>query len=200
MADYYGADYRGATENFYPKAASRKRRAWVRALRFLKYVRRGKRVIDLGCGGGFMADAFRRWGADSHGVDISENSIAYARRHFPQCSFFCDSFEGLGARGLTFDFIFSSELMEHIAGTAPVMEMIVSLSKPGTVVYVATPDAGHPTVRDDLMSWQDICPPEHVQWFDQRNMTLLFEKYGFRHLKTNAKKSPALSMFFIREV
>ena len=199
LAAYYGAGYRAASADFYPKAASRIRRSRVRALRFVKHAHWRKRVIDLGCGGGFMADAFRRCGADAHGLDISENSIAYARRRFPKCTFFRETFAAFGARGLTFDFIFSSELMEHIAGTAEVMALIVALSRPGTVVYVATPDAGHPAVPANLLEWPDICPPEHLQWFDRRNMTLLFEKHGFAPLKTYAKKSPALSMLFVRQ-
>lgn len=199
LAAYYGGGYREAAPDFYPKAASRRRRSWLRALKFLQYARPGKSVIDLGCGGGFMVEAFRRLGARAYGMDINENSIAYARAQFPKATFFCASFEAVAAMGLNFDFIFSSELMEHIAGTQALMEMIVALSKPGTVVYVATPDAGHPAVPKELMTWSDICPPEHLQWFDRRNMRLLFENHGFRHLKTRRKKSPALSMLFVRQ-
>jgi len=192
---FYSANYRGASAGHYPKLKSRKRRAFVKSLRFLKYVR-GKRTLDIGCGGGVMADAFRRLGAESHGIDISENSIAFARKNFPRCTFYCEDFETLARRGLTFDFMFTSELMEHLAGPHACLRLIAAASRPGTVVYVAAPDAGHAAVPADLTQWIDLCPPEHLQWFNRPNMALLFDGYGFDLVKAFPKKAAALSLLF----
>lgn len=195
IAAFYSANYRGASAGFYPKLKSRKRRAFVKSLRFLRYVR-GRRTLDIGCGGGIMADAFRRLGADSHGLDISENSIAFARNAFPKCTFYCEDFETMARRGLKFDFMFTSELMEHLAGPHPCMRLIAAAAEPGTIVYVAAPDSGHEEVPAELTEWVDLCPPEHLQWMNRENMALLFREYGFDLVKAFPKKSAALSLLF----
>lgn len=195
ITDFYNKDYRSIDINFYPKARSRQRRAFIKSFRFWKYLF-NKRALDIGCGGGFMANAFRRLGAEAHGMDISENSIAYARNRFPDCTFHCESFDSMAKSDLVFDFIFTTELLEHISGTREFMDLIVSISRPGTIIYLATPDAGHEAVPADLLSWTDICPPTHIQWFNQSNMEQLFGDYGFKLIKAFRKKDPALSMLF----
>lgn len=195
MTRYYATDYRGASADFYPKIKSRKRRAILRSLRFLRFAYR-KKVLDIGCGSGVMVNAFRRLGADARGVDISENSIQFARRHFPDCTFYCESFDDMGRRDIRFDFMFTSEMMEHIAGPHECLRMIDALSGPGTVAYVATPDTGHAAVPDDTLTWGEICPPEHLQWFNRSNLARLFDGYGFDLLGAYRKRTPALSMLF----
>ena len=194
---YYSNNYRGEDINFYPKARSRQRRALLKSIRFWRYLF-NKRALDIGCGGGFMVNSFRLLGAEAHGMDISQNSIAYAKNRFPECTFHCENFNSMGESDLVFDFIFTTELLEHIPGTRDLMGMIVSISKPGTIVYLSTPDSGHNAVPADLTSWREICPPEHIQWFNQSNMTRLFRSYGFKLVKAFSKKSCALSMLFQR--
>ncbi|MCH9052395.1 MAG: class I SAM-dependent methyltransferase [Proteobacteria bacterium] len=195
LTGYYSSNYRGASANYYPKLKSRKRRALVKSLRFFRYVYR-KKVLDIGCGGGVMVNAFRRLGADAHGADISWNSIQFARQKFPRCTFYCENFDVMRRRHIRFDFMFTSELMEHVAGPHECLRMIDALSKPGTVVYVATPDAGHAAVPEDIFAWEDLCPPEHLQWFNQSNLAKVFDAYGFDLLKAYHKKTPALSLLF----
>jgi SAM-dependent methyltransferase len=193
--EFYASDYLDADAKFYPKLNSRKRRAFMKALRFL-HLTYGKKVLDLGCGGGVMAERFRRFGADSYGIDISDNSIDFARSHFPKCSFFCGSFDQFLKRNITFDFIFTTDVMEHLPGPHDCMRFIAASSKPGTAVYVATPDAGHPNVPEDLSSWSNICPPAHLQWFNKSNMERIFDDYGFQLAKSYKKKTAAVSLIF----
>jgi 2-polyprenyl-3-methyl-5-hydroxy-6-metoxy-1,4-benzoquinol methylase len=125
IAQHYETAYRGATEEFYPKSGSRRWRAFVRSLKFLRYVR-GKDVLDIGCGGGFMVEAFERIGGRATGIDISRNSVNYATKHFPRSRFYCKSLADFRGCGLTFDFVFSSEVLEHLPGPAQFMETVVA--------------------------------------------------------------------------
>ena len=113
----------------------------MKALRFLRFIYR-KKTLDIGCGGGMMADAFRRLGADSYGIDISQNSIDFAQANFPNCTFFCETFDEMLRRDIHFDFIFTTELMEHLPGPHDVTRFIAAASKPGTIVYVANAGCG----------------------------------------------------------
>jgi len=195
ISAFYNNNYRGAEGSAYPKARSRARRAFFKSFLFWKYLYK-KRAIDVGCGGGFMVNAFHRLGAEAHGIDISEKAIDYASKQFPACTFYCDSFAALASRKLVFDFIFTTELIEHIPGPRDFMQMISSISRTGTVLYIATPDSGHAKVPADLSLWEDICPPEHLQWFNQSNMTRLFSQYGFSPIRMYTKPKPSLAMLF----
>ncbi len=95
---------RPRTAPSYPKAASRFRRARIKALRFVRYIR-GRDAIDIGCGGGFMVEAMRRVGARTAGLDINPQAITYAERHFPENRFFCEDVAAFEGHDLAFDFV-----------------------------------------------------------------------------------------------
>ena len=195
IAAHYETNYRGASEDFYPKSGSRRWRAFVRSLKFLGYVR-GKDVLDIGCGGGFMVEAFARIGGRATGIDISQNSIAYASKHFEQCKFYCESLADFRRRGLKFDFVFSSEVLEHLPGPYEFMETLKAVVRPSGFVYLSAPDAGHSAVPKNIEEWTDICPPEHLQFFNLKNLTMVFEQYGFNLHKVFRSKTPAHSVIF----
>lgn len=195
LAHHYAHNYRGATAEFYPKAADRRWRGFWRSLPFAHYVAR-KDVLDMGCGGGFMVEAFARLGARASGLDISENSISYARTRWPHYNFYCEDPAAFRKRKLTFDFVFSSEVLEHVPGPDEFMKTLAAVTRPGGFVYISAPDAGHPAAPQDCAMWQDICPPEHLQWFNHNNLELLFAQYGFKVHRKYKSKSPAHSVIF----
>ena len=80
------------------------------------------------------------------------------------------------------------------------MEALQVCVKEGGFAYVSAPDAGHPAVPDNLARWTDICPPEHLQWFDIRNLTWLFAEYGFVPHRRFRSKTPAHSVVFEKVV
>jgi 2-polyprenyl-3-methyl-5-hydroxy-6-metoxy-1,4-benzoquinol methylase len=198
LADFYNDPARAPTADVFNKAASRRRRAWVRSLKFLPYVM-GRSVLDIGCGGGFMAGAFARLGARASGLDIGVGAIAYARKHFPRCTFYCEPFAAFRRRGLRFDFVFSSELLEHLPGPEGLLQTMAAVTKPGGRVYVSAPDAGHPAVPTDIARWDDVIPPEHLQFFNRANAELAFARHGLRLVKAYRKRTPALSLMFRRD-
>lgn len=198
LARYYNDRSRAPTEEHINKAASRRRRAFARSLRFFRYVVPGRTVLDLGCGGGFMVDAFARLGARASGLDISAGAIAFARKHFPRGTFYCETLEAFRARGLQFDFVFSSEVLEHVPGPEELLTSFAAATKPGGYLYVASPDAGHPRVPANIAEWDQVAPPEHIQLFDRENARILFARYGFTLEKADTKKKPGLSLLFRR--
>lgn len=197
IAAYYATTYRGACADFYPKDRSRRWRAFWRSLWFIPYVYH-RDIVDLGCGGGHMLAALCRFARSGAGVDLSENSIAFARRSFPEQRFFAEDIEAFAKREQRFDFVFSSELLEHLKSPVVFMETLRAITRPNAVVYLSAPDAGHRATPQDLATWSDICPPEHLQWFNETNLTMLFEQYGFVPLRRHRTTQPAHSVFFRR--
>ena len=80
------------TPDFYPKAKSRLHRALRIAMHLYRFAWRGP-VLDVGCGGGFQVEAFRRFGMRPTGLDISANYIAFARNAFSKNYFYCEKIE-----------------------------------------------------------------------------------------------------------
>lgn len=181
----------------YPKARSRRRRALLRALRLWRHLRH-QRVIDVGCGGGFMVEACRRVGASASGLDIDEAAINYARQAFPGNTFYAASFDAFDP-AQTFDVVYSSELIEHVARLDDYMKLMRRLTRSGSKVLITTPDIGSPKVPQPVAEWDVFGPPYHVQFFDQHNLARLFERYGFRALARLPDNKTGLKMLFCRE-
>lgn len=198
LAAYYNDPSRAPTADHFNKAASRRRRAFLRALRFLRYVVPGRNVLDFGCGGGFMVDAFARLGARASGLDISAGAIAYAQKHFPRGTFYCEPMDAFRARGLRYDFVFSSEVLEHVPGPDELLTSFAAVTKPGGYLHVSSPDAGHPLVPANIADWDQVAPPEHIQLFERENARILFARYGFTLAKAYPNKKPGLSLLFRR--
>ncbi len=178
----------------YPKARSRRRRALLRALGLWRYFVGGD-AIDVGCGGGFVVDAMARLGARASGLDIGAGAIAHARHAFPRGHFYEEPFEVFLARGLRFDFIHSSEVIEHIGDPRGYMAFLSGVARPGARVFLTTPDIAHPTVPDDVTAWDMFAPPRHVHFFTEATLTRLFDDHGFDIVKRYTKKhAPTLQV------
>ncbi len=98
---------------------------------------RGKRVLDVGCGGGILAEALAREGASVVGVDPSEKSIDAARRHARESGLVIDyrpgTAEGLapGEAGERFDLVFAVDVLEHVDDLDRTLGAIAAELAPG---------------------------------------------------------------------
>lgn len=94
-----------------------------------------KRVLDLGCGGGFVSEELARRGAQVVGVDPSDPLVSVARRHAQQSGFGIDYRVGTGeqipAADQSFDVVVCVDVLEHVADLERVMREIHRVLKPG---------------------------------------------------------------------
>lgn len=201
LAAYYGAEVEGVRPidaDHYPKASSRKRRGFSNAFKLLPHVF-GKRVMDVGCGGGFVTGGMKVFGArQAVGIDIAESSIRYARAHFPKCDFHAGTIEDFldGSLGL-FDFVYSSEVIEHVVDVEAYMRFLALVTKPGAKVFITTPDIASAQVPADVTAWNVFSPPEHIQFFTQDTLAKLFARYGFAVVKRIPdRRGAGLKMMF----
>lgn len=63
---------------------------------------------------------------------------------------------------------------------------------------IGAPDAGHPAVPNNLSEWGDICPPEHLQFFNAANLDLLFARHGFALHRRMRRTKPSHSVIYRR--
>jgi len=179
------------TKDGYKKASSRLRRAFIKLPRFLPYAI-NKNCMDFGCGGGFIAYALSFIAKSSSGVDINKKAIAYAKKRFGRVNYFNADFKKLLDSENQYDFVHSSELIEHVSDINLYMRVLENLVKKNGYLYVTTPDLGHPKVPNNITEWDVLCPPIHVQHFTKKTVTKLFNKYGFEIIKFYRNKKPGL--------
>ena len=103
----------------------------------------GKKVIDIGCGGGILTEAMARKGADVTGIDLSEKALKVADLHSlesgAQVRYELISAEELAAREpATYDVVTCMEMLEHVPDPAAIVKAAATLVKPGGKVFFST--------------------------------------------------------------
>jgi 2-polyprenyl-6-hydroxyphenyl methylase/3-demethylubiquinone-9 3-methyltransferase len=103
----------------------------------------GLRLLDVGCGGGLVAEPMRRLGADVVAIDASERNIKTALVHAQEVGLSIDyrtaTVEALVAAGEPpFDIVLNLEVVEHVADPALFLGHSAQLVRPGGMMTVAT--------------------------------------------------------------
>ncbi len=102
----------------------------------------GLRALDIGCGGGFLAEEFARLGCDVVGVDPSSVSIEAARRHAAanglEIDYRVGSGEQLPAEDSTFDVVYCCDVLEHVSNVDRVVSETARVMKPGAMYLFDT--------------------------------------------------------------
>ena len=104
----------------------------------------GKRVLDVGCGGGILSDSMARRGAEVLGIDLASKALRVAELHAleaqtPRVSYREVSVEALAEEETaTFDAVTCMEMLEHVPDPASVVRACAALVKPGGWVFIST--------------------------------------------------------------
>jgi len=100
------------------------------------------RILDIGCGGGILAEPLARLGAAMVGIDPSADNIAVAKAHAAQSGlsidYRCTTVEELVQAGEVFDVVLAMEVVEHVADVGLFLELAAALVKPGGLLFVGT--------------------------------------------------------------
>ncbi len=102
----------------------------------------GLNLLDIGCGGGILSETMARYGANVHGVDISEKNIAIARQHAESgglsIRYDVATAESLATSGQQYDIVLNMEVVEHVADLSAFMQGCNALVKEGGLQFVST--------------------------------------------------------------
>jgi 2-polyprenyl-6-hydroxyphenyl methylase / 3-demethylubiquinone-9 3-methyltransferase len=103
----------------------------------------GKRVLDIGCGGGILSESMAGLGASVKGIDLSHEALGVADLHSLESGVMVEyeeiAAEALAARDpATFDVVTCMEMLEHVPDPAQIVEACKTLVKPGGWVFFST--------------------------------------------------------------
>ncbi|MEW6446061.1 MAG: bifunctional 2-polyprenyl-6-hydroxyphenol methylase/3-demethylubiquinol 3-O-methyltransferase UbiG [Pseudomonadota bacterium] len=104
---------------------------------------KGKRVLDVGCGGGILTEALARAGAQATGVDLAAGSLTTARLHAQSEGLSIDYRlipveELAAAEPASFDVVTCMEMLEHVPDPAAIVHACAALVKPGGWLFLST--------------------------------------------------------------
>ncbi len=115
------------------------RLAYIDSLASLK----GKRVLDVGCGGGILSESMSQLGAEVTGIDLGEKALKVAQLHKLESGVEVDyrlvSVEDLAQEApQSFDVVTCMEMLEHVPDPAAIVHACGALVKPGGSVFFST--------------------------------------------------------------
>ena len=116
------------------------RLAWIENLVPLH----GKRVLDVGCGGGILADAMARKGANVLGIDLASKALKVAQLHALEAETEGVKYQEISAETLaleqpaSFDMVTCMEMLEHVPDPSSIVKACATLVKPGGHVFFST--------------------------------------------------------------
>lgn len=104
---------------------------------------RGKRVLDVGCGGGILAESMAGRGAQVSGIDLARKSLKVAQLHSLESGVAVDyreiAVEALAqSEGGAYDVVTCMEMLEHVPDPDSVVQSCARLAKPGGWVFFST--------------------------------------------------------------
>ena len=117
------------------------RLAWIEEL---SHGLAGKQVLDVGCGGGILADAMARRGADVLGIDLADKSLKVAQLHALEAQTPNVAYRNVAVEQLAvempqrFDVVTCMEMIEHVPDPASIVRACSQLVKPGGMVFFST--------------------------------------------------------------
>ncbi|AEG01342.1 bifunctional 2-polyprenyl-6-hydroxyphenol methylase/3-demethylubiquinol 3-O-methyltransferase UbiG [Methylomonas methanica] len=103
----------------------------------------GKRLVDVGCGGGILTEGLAKAGADVLGIDLSEDLIDIADLHGLETGINAH-YQKISAESLAeqqpagFDHVTCMEMLEHVPDPASIIRACATLVKPGGMVFFST--------------------------------------------------------------
>jgi 2-polyprenyl-6-hydroxyphenyl methylase/3-demethylubiquinone-9 3-methyltransferase len=103
----------------------------------------GKRIVDVGCGGGILTEGLAKLGADALGIDLSEELIDIADLHGLESGVNAH-YQKISAEALarqqpeSFDHVTCMEMLEHVPDPGSIISACATLVKPGGMVFFST--------------------------------------------------------------
>lgn len=139
----------------------------------VKQERKRIKILEVGCGYGYLTYSLHSLGYDVTGIDISKDAINFAKHNFGSY-FSLNSIDTL-KKNERFDLIIANELIEHLEDPNNFIKICKSLLSPKGKIVLATPNKNY-YKKDSI--WKTDLPPVHTVWLSKESIEALAEQYN----------------------
>jgi len=122
------------------RAVSKIKNSWVLKTIKDQFGESEQKVLDIGCGAGFLSNVVAKNGHRVHGVDMSEESLAVARKYdtTKTVNYLFANAYSLPFENKTFDVVCAMDFLEHVEEPAKVIEEVSRVLRPGGLFFFHT--------------------------------------------------------------
>lgn len=135
------------------------------------------KILEVGCGFGYLTFALVKAGHKVKGIDISKVAIEQASRRYGDFFECVDLMQLVKREKNSYELIIFTEVIEHIENVGEFMGAVDELLKPHGSAILTTPNRS-PYPEDVL--WETEPPPVHLYWFSENTISYLAKKLGHR--------------------
>lgn len=187
--------------------ASKEESYWATAIHLRKLLaseKRKLRILEIGCGLGYLTYALSTDGFDAKGMDISRQFIQNATEAFGDLFICGDLGTSLREFGQRYDLLVMNQVIEHIPDIKNFLKIAIDLLVAGGEILITTPNR---SFFPPATIWETELPPIHLWWFGEKSFECLskelkctvtffdFSEYYEKHytnsfsiLNTNSRK------------
>jgi SAM-dependent methyltransferase len=156
-------------------------------------LRRGDRVLDLGFGSGVFTDELARAGLSVVGIEVAHTAVRRAQTRFPRLDFRLAPIDGpLPLRDGSFDLVWASEVIEHVADTGRWLSEARRVLAPAGRRLVTTPSHGR--LRLAVGGIERYSEPlgDHLHLYTRGSLRRLLQEFGFGEVSVHSAGGPPL--------
>lgn len=162
---------------------------------FIKYLKKIEKILhkkgtllDVGAATGFFIKIAKEFGWNVKGLEISKYASGVAKKN--GLDVYCGTLKNSNFTAQSFNIITMWDVLEHFADPQTDISIATHLLKPNGIIVINTPNSGSLYARIMKKRWHLLVPPEHINYFTKKSITLLLVKNGFSIVNiTNVGKS-----------
>jgi len=159
-------------------------------MKILRYVGRGKRVLDVGCATGYLAERFVENDNDVYGNEVDSEAAMEARKHCKDVLVAdIETLKELPYPEKFFDTVICADVLEHLKRPDQVLHMLKRYLKPEGLLIVSLPNIAYWRARLNLLLGKfdyeevGIMDITHLRFFTIKTDGELVERCGFKKVK-----------------
>ena len=152
--------------------------------KIVKKLKVGKKILDVGCGGGFFLDSLDgSW--DKHGTEINSCAVKFATEELG-INVLQGELKNANFSDQSFDVIKMRGTIEHLPDPLNELSEVYRILRKGGILTVNTPNIGSICAKIYREKFRMVCPTHHIYYFSTKTLSNMLGKIGFKVCKVSS--------------